>query len=102
MRRPWNESKGNIYETSLTSGSSRSPSRDETGLRYFLATTLSRHYLGSDWCDECVKPQQSDVPPGSRSGRLFLRTDNDGSVDAYRHQERVERLAELLYNLQNV
>ena len=83
-------------------GLKQNPSRDETALRYFLATILLRHYLGSAWCDECVKPQQTDVPRGSRAGRLFLRTDNDASEDGHRHQERVERLAELLYNLQDV
>jgi hypothetical protein len=83
-------------------GLKQNPNRDETALRYFLATVLLRHYLGSTWCDECVKPGQTDVPRGSRAGRLFLRTDNDGSADGYRHQERVERLAELLYNLQDV
>jgi hypothetical protein len=34
----------------------QSPSRDETTVRYYLATILLRHYLGSAWCDEeCVK-----------------------------------------------
>lgn len=77
-------------------------SSDDTDLRYFLATVLLRHYLGTPWCDQCVKPGQTDIPRGSRAGRLFLRTDNDASEDGYRHQERVERLAELLYNLQGV
>jgi hypothetical protein len=78
------------------------PSRDEIALRYFLATVVLRHYLGAIWCDECVKPGQTDVPRGRRAGRRFLRTDKNGSKDGHRHQERVERLAELLYNLQDV
>jgi hypothetical protein len=83
-------------------GLKQDPSRDETAIRYFLATVLLRHYLGTTWYDECVKPGQTDVPRGSRLGRRFLRTDSNDSEERYRHQERVERLAELLYNLQDV
>jgi hypothetical protein len=80
----------------------QNPSLDETAVRYFMSTVLLRHYLGKTWCDECVKPDQTNVSRGSRAGRLFLRTDSDEFEDGYRHQERVERMAELLYNLQDV
>src|SRR4051812_9704393 len=80
-------------------GLNQNPNRNDTHLRYFLATSLLRHYLGTAWCDECLKPGATDISGGSRVGRLFLRTDNDGSADGHRHQESVERLAELLFNL---
>src|SRR5882724_99579 len=82
-------------------GLKQKPSGDEKALRYFFATVLLRHYLGTAWCDD-VKPGQADIRRSSRAGRLFLRTDNDRSDDRYKHQERIERLAELLYNLQDV
>lgn len=87
-----------IFDFSLN----QNANRDETALRYFQATVLLRHFLGSIWCDECVQRDQTDVSSGSRAGRQFLRTDNTVSEDAYRHQERLERLAELLYNLQDI
>jgi hypothetical protein len=34
-------------------GLKQSPSRDETAVRYFMATVLLRHYLGTTWSDEC-------------------------------------------------
>jgi hypothetical protein len=80
----------------------QNPRRDEGAVRYFMATVLLRHFFGTNWCDECVKPGQVAVPRVSRAGRLFLRTDDVGSRDGYRHQERIEHLAELLYNLQDV
>ena len=86
----------------ISRGLEQDASRDVTAIRYFLATVLLRHYLGTAWCDECVRPGQPDVPRASRLGRLFLRTDSIGSKEYYKHQERIERLAELLYNLQDV
>jgi hypothetical protein len=83
-------------------GVKQDSSRDEVDLRYFLATIVLRHYLGTAWCDECVKPDQSAVSRGSRAGRLFLRTGFDTYEDRYRHGNRVERLAQLLYKLQDV
>jgi len=80
----------------------QNPGRNETRLRYFLATIVLRHYLGEEWSDEYVKPEVPNVDRGSRSGRLFLRTDYSGPKDGHRHLERIERLAELLYNLQDV
>src|SRR5260370_13729982 len=83
-------------------GLKQDANRDDTELRYFLAMILLRHYLGTAWCNDCAKPGPVDIPRGSRVGRLFLRTDSEASEARCRYQERVERLAELLYNLQDV
>ena len=83
-------------------GLKQNPSPDETALRYFLATVLLRHYLGTEWCDDAIGPCHPGTLTRSRADRLFLRTDADGDGNGYRNHERIERLAELLYNLQEV
>jgi hypothetical protein len=82
-------------------GLQQDPSQCEEALRFFMATVLLRHYLGTAWCNECAIPGQTDIPRRSRAGRLFLRTDHDGREDRYRYQERLERLAMFLYKLQD-
>src|SRR5262245_13797821 len=83
-------------------GIQQNPSRNENQLRYFLATVLLRHFLGTGWSDQCVKPSASNMSRIGRTGRSFLRTDNDDVNDNLRHQIRIERLAEMLFQLQDV
>lgn len=78
------------------------PTMDASGLRYLQGLILLRHYLGGEWCDQYLEPGTNPVQRDGRAGRLFSRTDATSVNDRFRHQDRVERLAELLYNLQDV
>lgn len=57
--------------------------------------------FGPTWCDEYFEPGASQLPR-KITDRSVPRTESSVSEDRYRYQHRVERLAELLYNLQDV
>src|SRR4051794_17928535 len=86
----------------VLNGRDEDPRRDVDRLRHLLALILLSHYLGGAWSDECIAPQLSRISGDNRAGRLFLRTDGTSVRDRFKYQERVTRLAELLYNLQDV
>ncbi len=78
------------------------PDIDSEAKLYGLATVLLRHYLGNEWASENVNIEHEEVHKRGRTGRSFFRTDSEEAEESLRHQERIVRLSELLYNLQNV
>lgn len=75
---------------------------DSEGKLYGLSSVVMRHYFGDNWSAENILSEQSKIHPINRAGRSFFRTDNKISEERLRHQERVVRLPELIYNLQNI
>ncbi len=80
----------------------RDLAQDEEALRYHVALQVLRCFLGVAWVDTYINPAPAVVSPAARQGREFFRTDGTASEDRFRYQERVARLAELLFQLQDV
>jgi hypothetical protein len=78
------------------------PGIDSDSKLYGLATVLLRHYLGNEWASANINIQETTIRKINRAGCSFLKTDSVEIEDFLRYQERVLRLSELLYNLQNV
>src|SRR5687768_5511171 len=71
-------------------------------VKYGLATEVLRFFFGNNWTNQNAFSNHTEVDRRHRSGRMFLKTDNDSADDAFLHQQRVFDLAELVFNLQPV
>ena len=74
-------------------------SSDDVFLAYGLACELIRFFLGHDWTNSNVFQQAAR---NQSEGANFLKTRAANHDDRFRHQDRVVRLAELLFNLQGI
>lgn len=75
------------------------PSIDVDGMLYGASTVILRYYLGQNWGEKFIQPIDSESM--GDPGQHFLKLSSDGTIeDGYRHQERLLRLAEFLYNFQ--
>jgi hypothetical protein len=72
--------------------------RAEPGrLRFTLAVTIIRHFLGQPWCEENIlQNAEQTKPPG------FLRVDFRSGFEGERKNARILDLAECLFNLQQI
>jgi hypothetical protein len=72
--------------------------RAEPGqLRFTLAVTIIRHFLGQSWCEENILQNvEQTKPPG------FLRVDFRPGFEGERQNARILDLAECLFNLQHI
>lgn len=69
---------------------------------YYLAHQVLRFFLGDEWTRKSIFGRTSAKSRVFRKGRIFLRSDSSEFEDNFRHQDRVIKLAECLYNLQHV
>jgi hypothetical protein len=70
---------------------------DPTRLRFTLAVTITRHFLGQQWCEDNILQNADQSKPSG-----FLRVDFRHGFEGERKNARILDLAECLFNLQNV
>jgi hypothetical protein len=71
-------------------------------ISFGLATEYLRASVGNEWTNQMVFGQHPTVSRDCRAGRGFMRAEAESAEQAYRNQQRTLRLAELLFNLQDV
>jgi hypothetical protein len=72
-------------------------------ITFGLATEYLRAFVGNEWTNQMVFGQHPTVSRDYRPGRGFMRAEaTENAEEAYRNQERTLRLAELLFNLQEI
>jgi hypothetical protein len=67
-----------------------------------LATEYLRAFVDNEWTNQMVFGQHPAVSRDYRPGRAFMRAEAEDAEAAYRNQQRTLRIAELLFNLQDV
>ncbi len=75
---------------------------DEVFLAYGLAIEVLRFYLESEWVNTNVFPFEKVTTSQAHSRRSFLRTESSKHDEKFEYQDRVIKLAELLFNLCSV
>jgi hypothetical protein len=71
-------------------------------ISFGLATEYLRAFVDNEWTNQMIFGQHPTVSRDYRSGRGFMRAEAESAAEAYRNQQRTLRLAELLFNLQDV
>src|SRR5262245_33387600 len=75
----------------------------EIEFQVFAASSdLLTQYLGSDWNMEVLQSDLQDVRKEWRAAHDFMHSGSDRATQSPTHTYRVRRLAEMLYNLQDV
>ena len=69
---------------------------------YGIATEFLRAFVGNEWTNQMIFGEHRSIDRRNRMGRVFMRAESDVSDERYRNQQRTLRIAELLFNLQNV
>ena len=75
---------------------------DADFVRFGMATQYLRAFVDSEWTNQMVFGQHPTVSRNNRKGRVFMRAEPMEAEERFRSQERTVRIAELLFNLQNV
>ena len=71
-------------------------------IAFGMATEYLRAFVDNEWTNQVVFAEHPTVDRGNRPGRAFMRAEATDVEDRYRNQERALRIAELLFNLQDV
>jgi hypothetical protein len=66
-----------------------------------MATEYLRAFVDNEWTDQMVFGHPI-VSRSNRKGREFMRAESTEADERFRNQQRTVRIAELLFNLQNV
>jgi hypothetical protein len=74
----------------------------EYELEYYLGHQILRFFLGDEWTEKSIFDHTPSNAGWYRKSRAFLRSDSSDVRENVRHQDRVIKLAECLYNLQHV
>ncbi len=79
-------------------------SRDcrEHETEYYLGHQILRFFLGNEWTNKSIFGGLSGASRLYRKLRRYLKSDSEGVDENVKHQDRVIKLAECLYNLQHV
>jgi hypothetical protein len=70
-------------------------------LAFGLSTEVLRFFFGDQWVNEHIFPMHKTVSAAYEAGRKFLRTDSTEPDDSFRWGQRVMKLAQTLFNLQD-
>jgi hypothetical protein len=69
---------------------------------YYIGHQIARFFLGDEWVNRNIFGDGVGAARQARIGRTFLKSDATGVDNNVKHQDRVIKLAECLYNLQHV
>jgi hypothetical protein len=69
---------------------------------YFLAHQILRFFLGNEWVEKRIFDNDPPATRQHHKGRKFLKSDSPGVDENVKHQDRIIKLAECLYNLQRI
>lgn len=75
---------------------------DADFVAFGMATEYLRALVDNEWTNQMVFGEHPIVARSSRSGRAFMMAEAAAVDDQYRNQQRTLRIAELLFNLQDV
>lgn len=67
-----------------------------------MATEYLRAVVGNEWTNQMVFSEHPTVSRPHRTGRAFMKADEQEVEHRYRNQERALQIAELLFNLQAI
>jgi hypothetical protein len=81
---------------------SRGRELDADHLTYALSAAYNMDVIDREWARQVFSPGETSVPKRLRAARRFARAEAPGDEDNYRHQARVLRTAEALFNLRHV
>ena len=71
-------------------------------ITFGMATEYIRKQLGNKWANETLFGQHTTVSRSNQDGRAFMRAEAACPEDAFRNLQRTLRIAELLFNMQNI
>jgi hypothetical protein len=75
---------------------------DADFVTFGMATEFLRASVDNEWTNQMVFGEHSTVARSNRQGRVFMRAEAPAADERYRNQQRALRIAELLFNLQDV
>ena len=75
---------------------------DADFVTFGMATEYLRTFVDNEWTNQMVFGQHPTVSRSNRTGRAFMRAEATEADERFRNQQRTLRIAELLFNLQNV
>jgi hypothetical protein len=75
---------------------------DADFVTFGMAAEYLRALVDNEWTNQMVFGQQPTVSRSNRKGRAFMRAEPTEAEERFRNQQRTLRIAELLFNLQNV
>ena len=75
---------------------------DADFVTFGMATEYLRAFVDNEWTNQMVFGQNPTVSRSNRKGRAFMRAEATEAEERFRDQQRTLRIAELLFNLQNV
>ncbi len=75
---------------------------DADFVTFGIATEYLRAFVNNEWTNQMVFGQNPTVSRSNRKGRAFMRAEATEAEERFRGQQRTLRIAELLFNLQNV
>lgn len=75
---------------------------DADFVTFGMATEYLRAFVDNEWTNQMVFGEHPTVARSNRAGRAFMRAEPAATDDRYRNQQRTLRIAELLFNLQDV
>jgi hypothetical protein len=75
---------------------------DADYITFGMATEYLRAFVDNEWTNQMVFGQHPAVSMSNRPGRVFMRAESEEGEERYRNQQRTLRIAELLFNLQEV
>lgn len=71
-------------------------------ITFGMATGYLRNQFGHKWANEMLFGQHATVSRPNRDGRAFMRAEAACLEDTFRNMQRATRVAELLFNMQNI
>jgi len=75
---------------------------DADFVTFGMATEYLRGFVDNEWTNQLVFGEHPTVARSNRPGRAFMRAEARAADERYRNQQRTLRIAELLFNLQDV
>jgi hypothetical protein len=75
---------------------------DADFVTFGMATEYLRAFVDNEWLNQMIFSQHPTVSRSNRTGRAFMRAEPTEADERFRNQQRTLRIAELLFNLQNV
>ena len=74
------------------------PNKDRDFYKLGLSTELLRIMVDNEWVNQSIFSMHDYKPQKTEKGRIFFKSEGRG----FQYQERVRRLAERIFNLQNI
>lgn len=78
------------------------PNRDSVFYRLFLSSEVLRRIVGNEWTNQAIFYMHQNKPPQTDEARKYLRSEFENEYEQFQWQQRLEILAERIFNLQKI